>query len=113
LREVVTLFSFSQLLIGNDSGPAHFAALTDIKIISLFGPETPALYGPLSPKAVNLWAGYACAPCLSAHNHRYTICRNNRCLQAIPPEKVSAVALELLGNSSAAVFRSRPASALN
>ncbi|NLF24691.1 MAG: glycosyltransferase family 9 protein [Deltaproteobacteria bacterium] len=107
LREVVTLFSFSQLLIGNDSGPAHFAALTDIRIISLFGPETPALYGPLSSMAVNIWAGYACAPCLSAHNHRFTCCRNNRCLQAIPPEKVSAVALELLGSGSAAVSKSR------
>ena len=60
------LFHQSVLLITNDSGPAHFASLTPIKSITLFGPETPVLYGPLGPDAVHLFAKLACSPCLSA-----------------------------------------------
>ena len=102
LREVVTLFSISELLLGGDSGPAHFAALTGIKIITLFGPETPALYGPLSENASNVYSGYSCSPCLSAHNHRYTVCRDNKCLKAIKPSTVTRLALEQLNRSAAA-----------
>ena len=104
LAEVVTLFTMSELLIGNDSGPAHFAALTDISILTLYGPETPALYGPLSRRAENLFTGYACSPCLSAANHRYSVCRDSQCLKHIGPESVAKTALRLLGNSRAAEF---------
>ena len=52
----------SELLIGNDSGPAHFAALTDISILTLYGPETPALYGPLSSRAENVFLDMPAVP---------------------------------------------------
>jgi ADP-heptose:LPS heptosyltransferase len=41
LRQLLILYSESQLLVTNDSGPAHFATLTPIDTIILFGPETP------------------------------------------------------------------------
>jgi ADP-heptose:LPS heptosyltransferase len=96
LREVVALFTQSELLITNDSGPAHFAALTDIKSIALFGPETPALYGAMGENKLNLWANYSCSPCLSAHNHRHTLCKDNKCLQAIGQEQVVEAAQAFL-----------------
>ena len=40
-KELITLYSLSDLLVTNDSGPVHFASTTDIPIIALFGPETP------------------------------------------------------------------------
>lgn len=89
LGEVLALLGMSELMLGNDSGPAHFAALTNIKIVTLFGPETPALYGPLSRNAVNIFSGFACAPCLSAANHRHSICRDNKCLKCIEPDDVA------------------------
>lgn len=88
LREMLALFSFGDILIGNDSGPAHIASLTDIRSLTLFGPETPALYGPLGNKSEVLYANFACSPCFSAANHRGSLCQNNRCLQAIAPETV-------------------------
>lgn len=88
IREVVTLLTLGKVFVTNDSGPAHFAALTDIYNIVIFGPETPKLYGPLGEKTRNIYAYYACSPCLSAHNHRYSICKNNRCLQAINVDTV-------------------------
>jgi ADP-heptose:LPS heptosyltransferase len=96
LRDVVTLFTFSDLLITNDSGPAHFAALTEIRSIALFGPETPALYGALGEGKKNIWANYSCSPCLSAHNHRHTVCKDSLCLKAIEVGPVVAEAQSLL-----------------
>ena len=96
LTDLIQLFHQSHLLITNDSGPAHFATLTPIKSITLFGPETPVLYGPLGPNAVNLAAHLACSPCLSALNHRDSPCTDNKCLQAISVNEVFAEAQRLL-----------------
>jgi ADP-heptose:LPS heptosyltransferase len=98
LRDVVTLFTLSDLLITNDSGPAHFAALTKISSIALFGPETPVLYGAIGKNKVNLFANYSCSPCLSAHNHRHTLCKESLCLQAIDVAQVVSTAQNLLAS---------------
>lgn len=74
----------------NDSGPAHFASMTDIDIVALFGPETPLLYGPLGPRAHVLWEGLACSPCVNPFNYRVSACRNNVCMQSIDVERVFA-----------------------
>ena len=89
------LYSIADLMVSNDSGPAHFAAVTDMPAIVLFGPETPALYGPLG-RARTLTAGLACSPCVSAANHRKTACTDAVCMAAIPPERVLDAAAEVL-----------------
>ena len=81
------LYSISAFMITNDSGPAHFAAVTDMHTYVLFGPETPALYGSLGP-TTPIFAGMACSPCVSASNHRETPCTDNQCLQVITPDRV-------------------------
>ena len=43
LRQVLVLYARSEILVTNDSGPAHFASMTPIHVVTLFGPETPAL----------------------------------------------------------------------
>jgi ADP-heptose:LPS heptosyltransferase len=80
LRELLTLFTLSKLLISADSGPPHFAVLTDIKGITLFGPETPALYGPVTPRNKALTLGLACSPCIHAWNRRVSPCTANVCM---------------------------------
>ena len=94
--ELVLLFHLSALLVANDGGPGHFAALTPIPSLLLYGPETPALYGPLSERAENLWLGLSCSPCLTAYNHRSSPCDgDNQCLKRILPERVLARARAL------------------
>jgi ADP-heptose:LPS heptosyltransferase len=88
--ELPALYSLSAFLLSNDSGPPHFASVTDLPIFVLFGPETPALYGPLG-NATPIYAGLACSPCVSAANHRKTACNDNVCMQVITPEQVLAV----------------------
>lgn len=107
LTDVIELFHQSHLLITNDSGPAHFATLTAIKSVTLFGPETPVLYGTLGEHAVDLYANLACSPCLSALNHRNSPCTDNQCLKAISVDLVFAEARRLLADPDA---EARPAS---
>ncbi len=86
--ELMDLFSISDLLITNDSGPAHFASLTAIRNFVFFGPETPRLYGPLGKTTQILYSDFPCSPCLTAYNHRNTPCTDNKCLQAISVDEV-------------------------
>ena len=88
--ELVPLYSISDLMLSNDSGPPHFASVTDLKTFVIFGPETPGLYGALG-NSTAIYAGLSCSPCVSAGNHRKTSCMDNRCLQVIAPEDVLAV----------------------
>lgn len=88
LRQLLVLYRRSEILVTNDSGPAHFASLTPIHVVTLFGPETPALFGPRSPNAIALWAGIACSPCVNAYNNRQSVCPNNLCMQAITVDDV-------------------------
>src|SRR5262249_2639031 len=83
LRQLLALYTRSDILVTNDSGPAHFASMTPIRVVTLFGPETPALFAAQSTNATALWAGIACSPCVNAYNNRQSVCRNNLCMQAI------------------------------
>jgi ADP-heptose:LPS heptosyltransferase len=96
--ELMDLFSFSDLLITNDSGPAHFASLTAIKNFVFFGPETPRIYSPLGKNTQVLYADFPCSPCLTAYNHRNTPCRDNKCLQSIPVSYVYDLVKQHLSN---------------
>lgn len=103
VREVMLLFHIAALLIANDGGPGHFAAMTPIRTMVFFGPESPALYGSLDDGAVNLFRNLSCSPCLTAYNHRNSPCNgDNVCLKAIPPEEVLQKARALLGRESGA-----------
>ncbi len=96
MRGLVTLYRLADVLVTNDSGPAHFASLTDIDTVVLYGPETPQLFGPLGGRARILYAKLACSPCVNVFNHRFSPCRNNRCMQAISVDQVCRVVGECL-----------------
>ena len=99
VRDVAVLLHLGVLLITNDGGTGHMASLTPIASIVLFGPETPVLYGSLSPRAINLHKPLSCSPCLTAYNHRRSPCDgNNVCLKSISPEEVLAAAAALIGD---------------
>ena len=94
------LYSISEFMVTNDSGPPHFAAITDMPSFVIFGPETPALYGSLG-KTTPIYAALACSPCVSAANHRKTACKDNVCLQVIKPFQVFAAIQPDLENINA------------
>ncbi len=97
VRELMLLFHLADLLVTNDGGPGHFAAMTPIRTIVLYGPETPRLYGTLDPESVSFYSNLSCSPCLTAYNHRNSPCDgDNQCLKRIRPEEVLERALSML-----------------
>ncbi len=88
LRQLLILCSLAEVLVSNDSGPAHFATLTEVDVVVLFGPETPLLFAANSPRTHVLWAGLACSPCINAFNDRASPCTDNACMQALSVEQV-------------------------
>jgi len=85
--ELPPLYTLSDVMVTNDSGPGHFSAVTPLRTVVLFGPETPALYGSVG-NSIAITANLACSPCVSAANHRKTPCHDNVCMQAITVAQV-------------------------
>lgn len=98
LTELPALFACSTLLLTSDSGPAHFASVTSMPVVVLFGPETPARYRPLGD-ATTLVAGLGCSPCISLASRRQTGCRDNQCMRAL---SVAAVKTQVVRRLNAA-----------
>ncbi len=103
LRQLLVLFGLAEVLVTNDSGPAHFGALTTVDVVALFGPETPLLFSAPGPRTHSLWAGIACSPCVNAFNNRQTACRDNVCMKSLSVDQVFDVVSR--------VYRSRTGSA--
>jgi ADP-heptose:LPS heptosyltransferase len=93
--ELAPLYAISRLMLTNDSGPAHFAAVTDLPTFVFFGPETPKLYGSLG-NFTPIYAHLACSPCVSATNHRKTACDDNQCVKVITPDYVYGILVQEL-----------------
>jgi ADP-heptose:LPS heptosyltransferase len=111
LAELPALYAHAVLMVTTDSGPAHFSAAAGLPTIVLFGPETPKLYQPLG-NARPIYAGLACSPCVSAHNHRKTACTDNVCMRAINVDEVYAAVNEVLSEPCRAAGESIKLSAL-
>lgn len=95
LGELIALYSISEVLVTNDSGPAHYAALTPIDVVTLYGPESPHVFGSLSPRNHPLWAGLPCSPCVNAYNDRVSSCTDNQCMKELGVERVLRIVTEV------------------
>jgi ADP-heptose:LPS heptosyltransferase len=94
LPQLLVLYTLSELLITNDSGPAHFASMTPVTVITLFGPETPLLFRALTPRAIPIWMQLPCSPCVNAYNNRQSPCRDNICMKSISVDHVFTIACQ-------------------
>jgi heptosyltransferase-2 len=92
LDETVALLSVADLLVTNDTGPAHVAASVGCPVVVIFGPTNPLTTRPYSPLAEVVREPPDCAPCMLRD------CPvDHRCMTAITPEAVFARALAALG----------------
>jgi len=103
MRQLLVLYTLAEVLVSNDSGPVHFAALTEVEIVTLFGPEVPRLWGVLGPRSHIIWLALPCSPCLSAYNNRLAVeCRNNLCMKGITVDRVYDTVQSILCRRAAA-----------
>lgn len=64
LRQLVDVLSCAQLLISNDTGPAHIGAALGVPTLALFGPTAPVATRPLSDNAMVIRHPVSCSPCM-------------------------------------------------
>jgi ADP-heptose:LPS heptosyltransferase len=108
MTELLHLFNLAHVLVTNDSGPAHFAALTRIHVIVFFGPEIPERYRPLTTSLDVVHTGFSCSPCIGPHNQRLSPCNDNLCLKSIDIQEVSALVRSRLEAARASSALDRP-----
>lgn len=83
LAELTAILSLADLLVTNDTGPAHIAPAVGTKTVVIFGPTIPATTRPFSDLAEIVRKPPACAPCMLRD------CPiDHRCMTAILPEEI-------------------------
>ena len=94
LALAVAILERTNLLITNDTGPAHIAAALGRPTLVIFGPTNPLTTRPLSSVAEIVRVPPDCAPCMLRD------CPiDHRCMTAITPEDVFDRALKMLAGS--------------
>jgi len=95
LAQTAAVLSVADLLVTNDTGPAHVAAAVGCPVVVIFGPTNPVTTRPLSTLAEVVRRPPDCAPCMLRD------CPiDHRCMTAITAEEVfgrAAAALEARG----------------
>jgi heptosyltransferase-2 len=83
IAEVTALISIADVLISNDTGPAHIGSALNTPTLVIFGPTNPLTTYPLSSNAEIIRRPPDCAPCMLRD------CPiDHRCMTAIPAEEV-------------------------
>jgi len=83
LSQLVAVLSLVDLLVTNDTGPAHIAAGLGRPTLVIFGPTNPLTTRPFSPVAEIVRSAPDCAPCMLRD------CPiDHRCMIAIEPDHV-------------------------
>jgi heptosyltransferase-2 len=96
LAETTALLSVADLLVTNDTGPAHLASALGRPTLVIFGPTNPLTTRPFSPAAEIVRRPPDCAPCMLRD------CPiDHRCMTAIGVEEVFARAVALLNRRAA------------
>ncbi|WP_018291043.1 lipopolysaccharide heptosyltransferase II [Verrucomicrobium sp. 3C] len=96
LEEFLSALAHARLVVCNDSGAMHVAALLGVPVVALFGSTDPVRTGPLGNTTRVLSHRVPCGPCF-----RRSCPRDLACLRQIDPEVVFTTCLEQLGFSTA------------
>jgi heptosyltransferase-2 len=93
LAGTIAVLSVADLLVTNDTGPAHISAALERPTLVIFGPTNPQTTRPFSPTADIIRHPPDCAPCMLRD------CPiDHRCMTAITPEEVFLRAVEMLAH---------------
>jgi ADP-heptose:LPS heptosyltransferase len=90
IPQLACLFERSDLFISNDSGPLHLAVAMETPTISLFGPETPVVYGPKGKAHTVIFKNIDCSPCVNVHDRKSVHCywEKPKCMTLISVREV-------------------------
>jgi len=104
LRQSAALLDRCQILISNDSAPAHLGVTTRCRVITIFGPTVPAFgFAPFGDGHVVIEKNLPCRPC-SSHGGNSCPISTHACMWEISEDEVFKRTLTLL----APAFRQNP-----
>jgi ADP-heptose:LPS heptosyltransferase len=115
LGELAALFGLCDLVMGVDSGPMHLAVAMDTPTVHLFGPVSPAVFGPWGDpgRHVVVQASYGEAPCHGGPCNRLDFAGNDlarhRCMASIALGDALSAAEGLLSRPARTSPERRPA----
>ena len=97
LPKLAAILERCDLFIGNDSGVTHLAAATGVATLALFGPTSPAVWGPRGER-VRIVQGNPpqadCSPCSPEERGR---CQRPACMEVITVGQIIRTVEEVLG----------------
>lgn len=89
LSELTAILSVCDLLVSNDTGPAHIASAFGTKTLAIFGPTNPQTTRPINAEIIR--KNVECAPCMLRD------CPiDHRCMTQISPDEVFEKAQQIL-----------------
>ena len=95
LDQLIDELHACRLLLTNDTGTMHLAALLGIPVVAIFGSTEPRLTGPLGNGHIILRHHVECSPCFLRE------CPIDfRCMKAVSVEEVADAVLSILRNQS-------------
>jgi heptosyltransferase-2 len=98
LAQAVAVLSLADVLITNDTGPAHISAALNRPTLVIFGPTDPRTTRPFSPIAEIIRHPPECAPCMLRD------CPiDHRCMTVISPDEVFSRASAMMKKEVAEV----------
>lgn len=83
LERLVEIISCAQVLVSNDTGPAHIGAAVGVPTLVLFGPTQHEVTRPFSERALVIRHPVFCSPCM-----RRDCPIDHRCMAAITVDEV-------------------------
>lgn len=95
LTDLAEIFRKTDLFITVDTGSAHIAATTKVKMITIFGCTPVERWRPINPNAISLTSNEPCCPC-KVQPEKCPSYPAPNCLYNVKPETVINAAIELL-----------------
>ncbi len=80
------------VLVANDSGPAHLGCAAGVPTVTLFGPTDESRTGPYGDKHVVIRAEEPCFPCYDRVCKR----QSGGCMKTITPDRVAQAVIKIL-----------------
>ena len=91
LRDFIDMAAACRLFLTNDSGAMHIASALGVRTVAVFGATDDIATGPTGPLARVVRQDVDCSPCLLRE------CPiDHRCMTRVTPDRVAAVAMDLL-----------------
>lgn len=97
VQELIENLRTTDLFISSDCGPAHFARIAGAITLTLFGPESPEVFGGNNSDSFYLYKDVPCSPCFNQINGCLSFCSDNKCIESITVEETIEEIEKIIG----------------